>query len=326
MRRTLRRTLGVLLASTAILASVVGAHAQLDRYIVDKFIENGRVIEEIIVPGRPPAIKPEAAFLPEPNTAMGTNSLTNMPAFTWCYGCSATSAAMIAGYYDNHGYSNMYAGPANGGVCPMNNDSYWTYTGTPPGSSGECPLSATHMGFDGRATRGHVDDYWIDYLNTGPDPYIVNSWPEHTWSDCTADFMGTSQSKFNSKKDGATSFYYYDDGTPLYDYSGCEPGNRGGCHGFRQFFESRGYTVLTNFNQKIYGWEGNTNGYTFADYKADIDAGAPVMIHVEGHTMVGFGYNDTGTVVYLRNTGTLRGIRIPFGCPPRSHGGRDLAR
>jgi len=119
--------------------------------------------------------------------------------------------------------------------------------------------------------------------------------------DCAGDFMGTSQSKY-SNPDGATYFYYYTDGYPLYDYTACEPGDRDGCHGMRLFIESRGYTVTNNFTQLRYGYNGNTRGFTFANYKAEIDAGRPVMIHLNGHTVLGCGYNDSGSIVYHHNT------------------------
>ena len=141
-------------------------------YLVRTFVdEEGREIDEVIVPGRPPEIKAAVATLPEPNLAMGINTLSNVPAFEWSYGCSATSAAMMMGYYDNTGYANMYMGPTNGGICPMNNSVWGVGIG---GSEGECPLSATHQGKDGRTTKGHVDDYWIQVGSTDLDPYIGN--------------------------------------------------------------------------------------------------------------------------------------------------------
>jgi len=222
---------------------------------------------------------------------MGINTLSNVPAFDWCYGCSATSAAMMFGHYDNHNYTNMYAGPTNGGVCPMNN-SVW--------GAGECPLSATHQGYDGLGQRGHVDDYWYAYGST-TDPYFGN-WAQHAYANCTADYMGTNQYHNWQNTDGSTTFYYWSDGSPLYDYTGCEPGKRDGCHGMKLFVESRGYTVVTNFNQYIYGYDGNTKGFNFSDFQSEIDAGRPVIIQIEGHTMLGYGYNTTGQVIYIHDT------------------------
>ncbi len=221
--------------------------------------------------------------------------LSYVPAFDWSFGCSATSAAMAAGYYDNNGYPDMYTGPANWGFMPMNN-SIWGTVVINDETRAQCPLSATRNTVDGRTTRGHVDDYWISYGDTNPDPYIANGWIEHTHAECTGDFMGTNQSALGSS-DGSTTFYYYVDGSP---YSGTE-GNDG-CFGLKQFYLSRGYDVEAYYSQFIYGWEGNTLGFTFDQYKQEIDNGRPVLIQVAGHTMLGYGYDDAGTLVYLHDT------------------------
>ena len=273
-------------------------------YVVDRSIENGKSIDEVIVPGppHPPAgfVRAEVANLPVPNIAAGTNTISNVPAMTWVFGCSATSAAMMFGHYDNSGYSDMYAGPTNGGVFPMTNAAWGTVV-----INGEtralCPLSATRNGLDGRAIRGHVDDYWIITDNAGPDPFIGN-WTEHTKGECTGDYMGTNQSQLGNT-DGSTHFWYFTDGSPLYDYQ--PSGGRDGAHGMKLFAASRGYSVQTNgnFNQYIQGRGSNPAlGFTFADFKAEIDAGRPVLIQVQGHTMLGYGYNDTGSTIYIHDT------------------------
>ena len=96
--------------------------------------------------------------------------------------------------------------PTDGGICPLDN-SIWGETSYPSVVSHECPLSAAHEGIDGQTVNGHVDDYWIDYGNSASDPYIVNGWTEHTAAGCTADFMGTSQSKYGNN-DGSTAFFF----------------------------------------------------------------------------------------------------------------------
>ena len=274
-------------------------------YVVDRFVEDGKTIEAVIVPGSPHPpegfIRDEVAKLPVPNIAAGTNTISNVPAMTWVFGCTATSAAMMFGYYDNSGYFNMYAGPTNGGVFPMTNAVWGTVDfGNGDGPMALCPLSATRMGLDGRMSRGHVDDYWIQYGNAGPDPYIGH-WTEHTPGECTGDYIGTNQSKFHNS-DGWTTFYYWLDGSPRYDYI-APAGYRDSCHGLKLFVESRGYTVQANgnFSQLIYGYNGNTQGFTYANFKAEIDAGRPVLIWLEGHTMLGYGYNDPSTI-YVHDT------------------------
>jgi len=261
----------------------------------ETILDNDATIVPICIDGRPPDgwVSPQVAELPEPNIQAGINILSGVPAYDWCYGCSATSAAMMMGYYDRIGYPNMYTGPANGGVCPLDNEIAW--------DAGESPLSASHQGYDGRTVYGHVDDYWIEYGSTDPDPFIGN-WTEHSpRPDCTGDAMGTNQS-LHECTDGATWFYNYLSGDPLYDYIAPDP-RIDGCHGMRVYAEACGYGVLTNFNQLIKGQGTNPNkGFTFDDYVAEIDAGRPVMIQITGHSMVGFGYDTSGTIVYIRNT------------------------
>jgi hypothetical protein len=269
-------------------------------YLVETFVdEEGKQIDVIIVPGRPPEIKADVAAVPETDVRAEGSTLGEVPAFDWSYGCSATSAAMLFGYYDRTGYSNMYTGTTNGGVCPLDNSVWGPGIG---GSDGECPLSATHEGIDGRATRGHVDDYWIAYGSTEQDPWITNGWVEHIHEECTGDFMGTNQSSFGNS-DGSTTFGYYTDGSPWVNPDLSSIGRRDGCQGMKLFAESRGYSVVTNFNQLIQGRGTNPNlGFTFDDYMAEIDAGRPVLIHIEGHTMLGFGYDSADDTVYLHDT------------------------
>ncbi len=46
-------------------------------------------------------------------------------------------------------------------------------------------------------------------------------------------------------------------------------------------------------NQYVDAYVDNGSGFTWEDYKAEIDAGRPLLIMVEGHTMLGFGYDET---------------------------------
>ncbi|MHC4294029.1 MAG: DVUA0089 family protein, partial [Planctomycetota bacterium] len=238
-------------------------------------------------------------------------TLSEVPTSSWTYGCSATSAGMIFGYYDRTGYSNMYTGPTNGGVAPLYHLGQGIEATPIPGS---ISIIATQNGFDGSSTNGHVDDYWISSDSGGPDPWEGN-WTEHTPEGCTADFMGTNQWKWDydpwgapdgtvdSNIDGATSLFSYNSGTALYDYippAECGSPQTALSHGLRLFAESRGYTVLENYTQKTDNQY--PDGFTFADYMAEIDAGYPVMLQVVGHTMVGVGYDQATQTVYMHDT------------------------
>jgi len=250
---------------------------------------DGRLIDKITVPGIPVAQRvPGPVAVPTRSAVM----LSGVPAFDWSYGCSATSAAMISGYYDRLNFGHIYSGPTNSGIMPLNNSTW---------GAGECPLSATHQGYDGLATSGHVDRFWTN--NTGSDPFGTGN-PTGTYYGCTADYMGTNQEWWGNI-DGSTTFYNYVDGSALHDPADGTSGppyGRDGIHGFRLFMESRGYSVSTNFNQYIYGWNGNTLGYTYDNYKASIDTGIPVLIQIEGHTMVGVGYEIGSSTIYVHNT------------------------
>ena len=291
VRRVIFAIVGIALLVSIITPAAVSADTEdnLEK-ASKKMLKDATKIEEIIVPGVPPGKRISEEPVSSIEIKQADAVLSDVPAFDWCYGCSATSAAMMFGYYDRTGYSNMYAGPTNGGVCPLDN-SDWDYN--------ECPLSATHQGYDDLAVKGHVDDYWDDYGST-VDPYDGN-WAEHGYADCTADFMGTNQYVNWQNSDGSTRFYYYTNGAPLYDYSGCEPGGkRDGCHGIRLFVESRGYNVVQNYNQRIDA-QVPTGGFTFDNFKAEIDAGRPVIIHVTNHSMLGYGYTDPDTI-YIHDT------------------------
>jgi hypothetical protein len=84
-------------------------------------LDDGSQIDQVIIsgpPNPPPGYKREIAYPTDASLL-----LSNVPAFDWSFGCSATSAAMQAGYYDRTCYTNMYTGPTNGGIIPMDNSS-----------------------------------------------------------------------------------------------------------------------------------------------------------------------------------------------------------
>jgi hypothetical protein len=267
-------------------------------------LADGTSIDEVIIngPPEPPPgfeVERQAVSLPEPDSAAGINVLTEVPAFNWVFGCSAVSGAMIAGYYDRLGWPNIYTGPTNGGVMPLNNSSWPTWSDgyrTYP----NCPLIASKNGLDGRTTRGSIDDYWVRYESSSPDPYILGGWTQHSWGSAIGDYMKTSQSAYNNI-DGSTTFYNYTSSPNRLTCATMASQNyHDGTLGRKQFYEARGYTVTDCYNQKtdntIYG------GFSFAQFKAEIDAGRPVMLNLEGHTIVGVGYDDSQNLVYLHDT------------------------
>lgn len=225
-------------------------------------------------------------------------TLGNMPSYDWVFGCSAVSGAMIAGYYDRTTYPNMYTGPANGGVMPLTDTTWPTWSDgheTYPNN----PLIASHNGIDGRTIKGSIDDYWIQYGSSANDPYITGGWTQHTWGTAIGDYMKTSQSAYNNT-DGSTQFWNWTSSPnklTCADMEANDIDHLDGTYGRKLFYEARGYSVSDCFNQKT---DNNGGGYTLANFQAEIDAGHPVLLNLAGHSIVGYGYN--GNTIYIRDT------------------------
>jgi hypothetical protein len=267
-------------------------YAEVKKLIVRKYYNKAKKEVNVFrMSGKPPDVYRAPVARPSATSKI----LSNVPAYEWSFGCTATSAAMIAGYYDNQGYSNMYVGPTNGGVAPMNNSS-WGHVTINGENRALCPIAATKNGLDGRTSRGHVDDFWKKYDNCDTDPFIMNGWTQHPYGDCTADYMKTNQYLFDNC-DGSTTIYYMPDGTQFDD-----PEEGDGLYGFKLFMQSRGYNAPVSYNQIIMGYDGSAHGFTFENYKQEIDNGFPVIIQVLGHSMVGLGYDNSGQIVYLYDT------------------------
>ncbi len=265
-------------------------------------LADGTQLDEYVIngpPQPPPGSERPTVSLPESDAALGTVTII-VPAFNWSFGCSATSGSMIASYYDRNGYPNMYTGPTNGGVMPLDNSSWPSWMDGNGDTYGQCPLTASHNGLDGRSTRGSIDDYWVAYDSTAQDPYLANGWVQHTWGDAIGDYMKTSQYAYNNR-DGSTTFWTYNTNPGQLTCSDMVSSGitNDGTVGRKLFYEAKGYTVTDCYNQKT---DNNGGGFTFAMYKAEIDAGRPIMINLEGHTIVGVGYDSSTNTVYIHDT------------------------
>ena len=230
-------------------------------------------------------------------------SLTDTSNYALWYGCAPTSAGMMMGYYDRNGYMG------------------YSYSNLVPGGVAEAssfPSTAGSWGYicqDAIASEGHVNDFYISSAGTSGDDV---SPPYHSF-DCLADFMGTSQDNLSSVYGGNansyTTFWYWDDGSPMYDSDietlgltyGQDFYNISGMYGIGEYVEYAGYYTATLYNQYI-DTLGLTYGFTYAQYMAEIDAGRPVLIHVQGHTMFGYGYdNAVAQTVLLYDTWSPNG-------------------
>jgi hypothetical protein len=246
--------------------------------------------------------KPIPEYQAEREASMTTiepeGTIANFPSFDWVFGCSAVSGAMIAAYYDRGLYPNLYTGPTNGGFMPITDTSWSTWSDgydTYPNN----PLIASHNGVDGRTSKGSIDDYWIQYGSSTQDPYITGGWTQHGWGTAIGDYMKTSQSAYGNT-DGSTTFYNWTSSPNKLTCADMATNNISqydGTYGRKLFYEARGYTVTDCYNQKT---DNNGGGFTLNNFKAEIDAGHPVLLNLAGHSIVGYGYN--GSTIYIRDT------------------------
>lgn len=283
---------------------VVNPYFTIERIALD----DGRMLEKHIINGPPEPLSEFAEERAGSIQPIITDSvISEFPSYDWVFGCSAVSGAMIAAYYDRNGYPNMYDGPTNEGVMPLTDTSWPEWYSSVPDIYDPYPnnpLVASHNGLDGRTTRGSIDDYWVRYGSTASDPYITGGWNQHSWSNAIGDYMKTSQSTYGNT-DGST-WFYNNSYSPLtcdsmevsYDpYHNVWVNDVDGTYGRKLFYEARGYTVDDCYNQKT---DNAGGGFTLEDFQAEIDAGHPVLLNLEGHSIVGYGY--IGSTIYIRDT------------------------
>ncbi len=226
--------------------------------------------------------------------ADGKALLQEVPDYNWYAGCFGTACGNLMGYWDRHGFPNFYTGPTGGGLAPLND----------AGGVGIRSMWASMAGFDGRPANqyGHMDDYWDPtggpqgwgYESTAADPYVTVGRLEHS-PDCIGDFIGLNQKRWtnmNGECDGninAYCFNYWE--TNGYRRVNYTPGNAAGKpprdiqSGLREWTKYRGYDAET-FSQlfSLNPTKPATNGFTYEDMKAEINAGYPVLLFLQSYS------------------------------------------
>ena len=211
--------------------------------------------------------------------------------YTWWYGCSPTSVGMIIGHYDREGYGSDPATRWYPDLVPGGTAELETFVGPPTGWNA---LASSAI-----ASQEHVDDFYSAGYDKKNDDV---SGPFHDFN-CLADFMGTSQDS-TGNNNGSTSFYYFTNGAPFTAADAYAYGvwDEDGMYGVGEYITHSGYGYLTLYSQYIYGYKGNTLGFTLSQYQAEIDAGRPVIIQVEQHSMCGVGYEPGTDTIYVLDT------------------------
>ncbi len=217
-------------------------------------------------------------------TAFDNVFLKDVPDYHWHMGCFGTACGNLIGYWDRHGLANYYTGPTAGGVAPLNSSG---------ANSGIRSLWASQAGIDGRpiGQPGHANDYYWDYERIDADPYVVAGRTEHP-PDCIGDFIGLNQFKWTDlggecrgNIDGFSFNFFDRDGLRRDNYTPHDVAGKAIPDiqsGLRAWSEYRGHAAdsfsqLSDFNpDKPAG-----RGFTFADLKAEIDAGYPVLLFMQ---------------------------------------------
>jgi hypothetical protein len=228
----------------------------------------------------------------------------NAPDYAWWYGCTATSAGMMMGYYDRNGYGGLlYDNLVPGGVAELSNF----------GNPGALANNAI-------ASPGHISAFYRAGYGASGDDIPAN----HPVFDSLADFMGTSQDSVPNVN-GGTSIYYFTNGAKFTATDALNFGvgvwSKDGMYGMWEYFTYAGYNNSRgNFFTQLTDNQGQQYGFSFADFQAEINAGRVLLVHVTNHTMLGYGYDDQGNI-FVHDTWALGGGSMPWG---GSYSGLDL--
>ena len=164
-----------------------GGTSQLDELYTASTVtlSDGTILEKLIINGSPVPPNFEVDGQPGglPQSGDTTPDAISLPGAAPAYvvSCASTSASDIAAMYDRSGYSNLFISNTsiNGGIAPWDNSLLPSWEDVLHDSYSNNILTATHRFVDGRTTRGTIDDYWVSYDSTAPDPYITGGWTPH---------------------------------------------------------------------------------------------------------------------------------------------------
>lgn len=221
--------------------------------------------------------------------------LPDFPSYSWNFGCTAVAAAMVAAYYDNHDYGMLWKDEDQAYPLTDTSFGYWTdRTGVQYPNN---PLIATRRGLDGLQSDGMIEDLWVSYLSNAQDPYLALSKTRVLSQTAIGEPMATSKSTAGNI-DGGSLIGTYNDGSRTSCAELMSHRIPDANLGRSIFYEQRGYTVGECYNQKVDTQAAA--GFTLKDFQDEIDSGHPVLINLQGHSIVGFGYSNN--LIFLRDT------------------------
>lgn len=254
----------------------------------------------IVIPGK--TDPEETVTVPESQTVVLPYEV---PQAEYMYGCTATAVGMLLGYYDRYGYlgynvSNLIEGEVELNARGLDGNIY------------DMDAFDTVLG-SAIASREHVERFF----NQTPEheyPYtFVEGTSELNISifNCIADYLGTNQ--YWRGNGNYSTTYYTASLENILKFSGQTKISSGTLtvtipnqyrdllYGLNLYVQNAGYSLDVRNTKTEYV---NTNGgsFSFEDYKAEIDAGRAVLIHISGHTMIGYGYDDSTAEIIFDDT------------------------
>ena len=222
-----------------------------------------------------------------------------MPQAEYMYGCTPTAAAMLLGYYDLYGYlgedmSNLIDG--NVALRSRGTD----------GNAYDMDAFDTVLG-RATASREYVYRFYSrNDIPTTPEQEYGYSFESDgvtlktdEWN-CLADYLGTGQ--YWRGNENLSTMITYGSLEDIYRYDYNVPYRDGDNSwsvryiytsmlvGLDMYVQSRGYAMDYEITG-VYEVDCAGGSFTFNDYKKEIDSGRPVLISIEGHSMIGYGYN-----------------------------------
>ena len=229
-----------------------------------------------------------------------------IPRAEYMYGCTATVVGMLLGYYDRFGYAGYNVKNLITGTVELNARGL-------DGNKYDMDAFDTVLG-SAIASQEYVARFYDQSASTEYGYTFLEGTTELDTSywNCIADYLGTGQ-YWRGNGDLSTLHYLNVTLEEVLDFEFTKKISGGGIsvdlpaqyqdmlYGLNLYVTDRGYALDTSATRCV-NTSNNGGDFDFEDYKAEIDAGRCVIIGIEGHSMLGYGYDDTTREIIFDDT------------------------
>ncbi len=235
-----------------------------------------------------------------------------VPQLEYMYGCTATAIGMMLGYYDLYGYMGYDVSNLIPGTISVDSR----------GSDGNIYNQNEFNSVLGRAVSSK--EYVYRFFDQTPETELKYAFVGDTnqlnmslWN-CLSDYLGTSQF-WRGNEDYSTTLYICSLADVMASsamlsitYGGIKRqislAYSDMTYGLSLYVKNAGYslnpeqtaTYYTDNQAEVKG--SNRDYFTFDMYKAEIDAGRLVCVGIEGHSMLGYGYDAATKEIIFDDT------------------------